>query len=151
MIKRFYLSLFFARRWYWLLVGIICLFVVAYGVPFLLVIAQLLLLFLAVVTLLDYVVLFTRREPVTVVRRGSDRMSNGDPNPVHLEVANRFPFPVTLRIIDELPDQLQDRHFHLDLRLKSGESRVLDYMVHPKERGEYTFHAINVFIRSPFG
>jgi uncharacterized protein (DUF58 family) len=143
--------LFFARRWYWLLVGIICLFVVAYGVPFLLVIAQLLLLFLAVVTLLDYVVLFTRREPVAVVRQVSDRMSNGDANPVHLEVTNRFPFPVTLRIIDELPDQLQDRNFHLDLRLRSGEGTVLAYTVHPKERGEYTFHAINVFIRSPFG
>lgn len=151
IFKRFYLSLFFARRWYWLLVGVICLFVIAYGVPFLQVIAQLLLLFLAVVTLLDYVVLFTRREPVTVVRRLSDRMSNGDVNPVHLEVTSRFPFPVVLRIIDELPDQLQERRFHLDVRLKPAENQVLDYTVNPKERGEYTFHAINIYIRSPFG
>lgn len=151
MIKRFYLSLFFARRWYWLLVGIIGLFVFAYGFPFLLTIAELCLLFLAVVTLLDYVVLFTRRQPVAVIRRLPDRMSNGDPNPVHLDVTNHFPFPTTLRIIDELPDQLQERHFRLDVSLKPGESRTLDYVVHPKERGEYSFHHINVFIRSPFG
>jgi uncharacterized protein (DUF58 family) len=151
MVKRFYLSLFFARRWYWLLVGIIGLFVFAYGFPFLLTIAELCLLFLAVVTLLDYVVLFTRRQPVTVVRQLPDRMSNGDPNPVHLDVTNQFPFPATLRLVDELPDQLQQRHFRLDLSLKPGESRTLDYIVHPKERGEYTFHNINVFIRSPFG
>jgi uncharacterized protein (DUF58 family) len=151
VFKRFYLSLFISRRWYWLLVGVICLFVIAYGVTFLLVIAELLLLFLAVVTLLDYVVLFTRRDPVAVSRQLSDRMSNGDPNPVHLEVTNRFPFPVSLRIIDELPDQLQERHFFLDVRLKPGESKLLDYIVRPRERGEYTFHAINVYIRSPFG
>ena len=151
IIKRFYLSLFFSRRWYWLLVGVICLFVIAYGVPFLLTIAQLLLLFLTVVTLLDYVVLFTRREPVAVVRRLPERMSNGDPNPVHIEATNRFPFPVALRIIDELPDQLQERNFFLDVRLKQGESRVLDYTVYPKERGEYSFHAINIYIKSPFG
>ena len=150
VFKRFYLSLFISRRWYWLLVGVICLFVIAYAVPYLLVIAELLLLFLAVVTLLDYVVLFTRRDPVAVLRQLSDRMSNGDPNPVHLEVTNHFPFPVSLRIIDELPDQLQERHFFLDTRLKPGESKILDYTVRPRERGEYTFHAINVYIRSPF-
>jgi uncharacterized protein (DUF58 family) len=151
MGKRFYLSLFFARRWYWLLVGIIGLFVIAYGVPFLLTIAELLLLFLGVVTLLDYVVLFTRRSAVQVSRRLPERMSNGDPNPVHLDVTNGFPFPVSIRVIDELPDQLQERHFRLDERLKGGESKTLDYIVHPKERGEYTFHNVNVYIKSPFG
>ncbi len=46
MLKRFYKSLFFSRRWYWLLVGIICLFVISYGVPFLFTVARLLVLFL---------------------------------------------------------------------------------------------------------
>ena len=150
MLKRFYKSLFFSRRWYWLLVGIICLFVVSYGVPFLFTIAKLFVLFLLIVTILDYVVLFTNRQPVSVRRRMSDRMSNGDRNPVHLDVTNNYPFPVTLRIIDELPDQLQDRHFSLAAGLKGGESRTLDYELRPKERGEYIFHNINVFIKTPF-
>jgi uncharacterized protein (DUF58 family) len=151
MLKRFYKSLFFARRWYWLLVAVIVLFVLAYGIPFLFNIDKLLLLFLFVVTALDYVVLFSRGQPVTVQRHLSDRMSNGDQNPVRLEVTNAYPYPVSLRIIDELPDKLQERDFRLEVQLKAGESRVLEYVLRPKERGEYVFHDINVFIKSPFG
>jgi uncharacterized protein (DUF58 family) len=151
MLKRFYKSLFFARRFYWLFVGVIFLFVLSYGLPFLFTIAQLLLLFLAVVVLLDYIVLFTRRLPVSIERQLSERMSNGDKNPVRLIVKNLFPFPVSLRIIDELPDQFQQRNFSLAVSLKPGEVKELDYALTPKERGEYQFHAINIFIKSPFG
>lgn len=151
MLKRFYKSLFIARRWYGLFAGVILLFVLSYGMTFLFTIAQLLLLFLAAVTLLDYLVLFARKSPVSVQRLLSDRMSNGDSNPVRLVVGNGYPFPVSLRIIDELPDQLQKRHFYLDAALKPGESRELSYVLRPKERGEFVFHDINVFIRSPFG
>jgi len=150
MLKRFYKSLFFGRRFYRLFVVVILLFVVSYGIPFLFTVAQLFLLFLTVVTILDYVVLFTRRDPVPVRRELSDRFSNGDLNPVRLVVRNNYPFPVSLRIIDELPDQFQQRNFMLHADLKAGESRDLDYTLQPKQRGEYLFHAINVFIRSPF-
>lgn len=150
MLKRFYKSLFFARRWYRVFVAIILLFVLSYGIPFLFVVAQLLLLFLAVVTLLDYIILFTRRNPVLARRELSDRFSNGDPNPVRIVVQNQYPFPVFLRIIDELPDQFQQRDFSLYADLKTGESRDLDYTLRPLQRGEYFFYDINVFIRSPF-
>jgi uncharacterized protein (DUF58 family) len=151
MKKRSYLPLLFSRRWYWLLVGVIVLFVLAYGIPFLFTIARVVLLFLLLVTLLDYMALFTRRAPMTVRRHLSDRMSNGDPNPVHLQVVNNYPFAVALTIIDELPIQLQERHFSLSANLKGGESRTLDYTLRPKERGEYVFHDVNLFIKSPFG
>jgi uncharacterized protein (DUF58 family) len=150
MIKRFYISLYFSRRFYWTFVGIILLFVISYGIPFLFTVAQLLLLFFAVVTLLDYIVLFLRKNPVAVRREMADRMSNGDLNPVRLHLANEYPFPVRLRVIDELPDQFQLRNFSLYADLKPGESRQLDYQLQPKERGEYVFHNINVFIKSPF-
>ena len=61
MLKRFYKSLFFGRRFYRLFVVVILLFVVSYGIPLLFTVAQLFLLFLFVATILDYVVLFTRR------------------------------------------------------------------------------------------
>lgn len=150
MLKRFYKSLFFSRRFYWAFVTIIFLFVFSYGLPFLFTIAQILLLFLFVVTVLDYIVLFSRREPVTVQRETSDRLSNGDINPVRLAIRNQYPFPVSLRIIDELPDQFQERNFSLFVNLKGGEGQQLDYTLRPKERGEYFFHNINVFIKSPF-
>src|SRR5882672_7014647 len=98
MLKRFYKSLFFSRRFYGLLVAVIFLFVLSYGVPFLFVIAQLGTLFLAVAALLDYVVLFPRSNPVTVRRECPERFSNGDLNPVKLVVSNLYPFQVSLRI-----------------------------------------------------
>jgi len=150
MFKRFYKSLFFSRRFYWTFVGIIFLFVFSFGIPFLFTIAQLFLLFLTLVAILDCIVLFMRKEPVVVKRRMADRFSNGDPNPVQLSVTNQYPFPVAVRIIDELPEQFQRRDFSLAAQLKGGEQRELDYTLQPKERGEYVFHDINVFIKSPF-
>ncbi|HEY4107752.1 DUF58 domain-containing protein [Puia sp.] len=151
MLKRFYISLYFSRRFYWLFVGIIAVFVVAYAVPFLFTVAQLLLLFFTIVTILDYVVLFLRKDPVPAKRELTDRMSNGDNNPVQIFLRNDYPFPVRLKIIDELPDQFQQRDFSLTADLKPGASGVLDYSLRPKERGEYIFHNINLFIKSPFG
>src|SRR5579859_5142145 len=151
MLKRFYISLYFSRRFYWLFVGIIVVFVISFGIPFLYTIGQLLLLFFAVVTILDYLVLFLRRNPVPVRRELADRMSNGDNNPVRLHLTNGYPFPVKLRIIDELPDQFQQRNFVLYANLDAAGSQTLDYGLRPKERGEYVFHNINVFIKSPFG
>ena len=84
LVSRFYKSLFISRRWYQLGVGIIVLFVLSYGIPVLFTVAQLLLLFLVVVTLLDYIVLFATRQPVEVERVVADRFSNGDENVVRL-------------------------------------------------------------------
>src|ERR1700749_1703420 len=114
MLKRFYLSLFFNRRWYLLFTGIIVLFVLSYGIPFLFLLAQILMIFLLAVSILDYAVLFTARMPVEVQRELTDRLRNGDDNPVVLSIKNKYAFPVRLRVIDELPDQFQERHFHLD-------------------------------------
>ena len=150
LIKRFFKSIFISRRWYQLSGVIIFLFVLSYGIPILFTVAQLLLLFLVVVTLLDYVVLFATRQPVEVVRVMAHRFSNGDNNVVQLQILNRYPFPVRLRIIDEVPDQFQLRNFSLKTELKAGADRVLDYNLRPVERGEYVFHAINVYIKSPF-
>jgi uncharacterized protein (DUF58 family) len=150
LVSRFYKSLFVSHRWYQLAVGVIVLFVLSYGIPMLYTVAQLLLLFLVVVTLLDYVVLFATRQPVEVERVMADRFSNGDDNAVRLQVRNRYPFPVRLRIIDEVPEQFQLRNFVLKTELKAGAEGVLEYHLRPVQRGEYVFHAINVYIESPF-
>lgn len=151
MLKRFYLSLFFARRFYGLFVAVIVLFVLSFGVPFLFVIAQIGLLFLALASALDYMVLFTRKDPILANRELPERFSNGDPNPVQLQVTNQYPFPVSLRIIDELPEQFQQRDFSLYCSLKPGQRQDLSYSLRPTQRGEYLFHNLNLFIKSPFG
>ena len=148
---RFYLSLFFGRRFYWALVGVIIVFLFSYGVPFLFNIGQIAFLFLAVVTLLDYVILFSSRNPVEVKREMSDQFSNSDQNNVVLHVSSNYPYPVFLRIIDELPRQFQLRNFSLSAMMKANELKEMVYQLRPTERGEYIFHDINVYIKSPLG
>lgn len=151
MLKRFYKSLFFSRRWYLLWVGVILLFVLAFWIGLLFQVAQIVTFFLLLVSLLDYMILFTRKMPVDVKRHLSDRFSNGDQNQVRLEVTNQYPFRINYRIIDELPDQFQRRDFHLDGALKPAETSVLSYELRPTQRGEYIFYNINVYIKSPLG
>lgn len=143
--------MFFSRRFYWLLVTVILLFVLSYGMPFLFVLAQLALLLFSLVVLLDYGVLFFRRDSVSVRRELSERFSNGDNNPVRLQATNSYPFSVLLRVIDEIPDQFQRRDFSLTGKIDPGATLELNYSLRPTQRGEYHFHAINVFIKSPFG
>lgn len=129
----------------------IILFILSYGATFLFAFSKLLVLFLALVVVLDYLVLFARKDPVLVQRDLPERFSNGDDNMVKLIMSHRYPFRVRLRIIDELPDQFQLRDFSLFCHVNPGESKELTYSLRPVERGEYHFHAVNVFIRSPFG
>lgn len=148
---RFYHSLFFSRRFYWILVGVIILFICSYGVPFLFNVAQIAFLLLVVVVVLDYVVLFSAKNPIDVRREMEEQFSNSDQNNVHLHISANYPFPVTLRIIDELPQQFQMRNFSITTPLMANEDKVLVYQLRPTERGEYLFRDINLFIRSPLG
>ena len=149
MLKRFYISLFFSRRFYLLLVAVIVLFVLSYGLPFLFNIAKLAFLFFILLTLLDYIILFFSKKPVTAERALPDRFSNGDQNNVTIAIHNNYSFPVDVTIIDELPVQIQRRDFSLHALLKPGEQQLLNYQLRPTERGEFVFYNVNVFMKSP--
>jgi uncharacterized protein (DUF58 family) len=151
MLRRFYLSLFFARRFYALFVAVIVLFTLSFGIPFLFIPAQVSFGLFALAAILDWLLLFAAKRSVLVRRGLSEKFSNGDINPVSLLVTNQYPFPVGLQIIDELPSQFQQRDFSLACQLKKGEEQELHYRLRPTQRGEYLFRAINVFIKSPIG
>jgi Uncharacterized conserved protein (some members contain a von Willebrand factor type A (vWA) domain) len=147
--KRFIRPLFFAQRFYWSFVTIIVLFVLSFYWEWLFNVALLCLLFLAVMVMLDYVLLFVRRQGVHIERIMADRFSNGDVNKVQLVLTNQFHFRIAVKIIDEIPVQFQQRDFLLRAGLNSGEIQTLGYELRPTERGEYVFHEINVFVKSP--
>lgn len=77
------------------------------------------------------------------------RFSNGDENKIELLVKNEFNFPVQVVIIDELPEQLQMRHWKRKLNLKSRQQKKISWKLRPLERGEYHFGNIHLFISSP--
>jgi uncharacterized protein (DUF58 family) len=140
--------LFFGKKFYFLLVGIILLFILSNWISLLFEFAEILLIFAAVLVLLDYVVLFgsTRLQIQRIV---PETFSNGDENKVALFIRNEFRFPVFLSIIDEVPIQFQERKFKIKMRMKEGEELTHTYSLRPVERGEYFFNDINVFIQSP--
>ncbi|TRX72354.1 DUF58 domain-containing protein [Carboxylicivirga sp. M1479] len=100
----------------------------------------------------ECLLLFVKPKGTFVAKRRLDeRFSNGDDNTVQLELSNKFPFPVKITIIDELPHQFQKRDFELSMRLKPGQTKTIDYSLRPVTRGEYRFGYLNVFIKSPLG
>jgi len=150
-IFRFIKSLFFSDRFFILLVGFSLSFLFFYlsGVPefFALVIVLVFLLF----TLLDGFLVFSPKNPVQAERIVPELLNNGDENFIRIRVGNLYPFPIQFELIDELPIKLQVRDFMLSGHLKPEEVKTLDYSIFPKNRGEYPFGKIQVYISSPLG
>ncbi|MCP4136789.1 MAG: DUF58 domain-containing protein [bacterium] len=116
-----------------------------------LVIAKYLFFSIILFSLADMVLLYRRSTGIEARRKVPEKLSNGDMNSITIEAANRYGFPVRLKIIDELPFRFQERGFSLSAGVPAGTQTVLRYTVRPVERGEYRFGALNVFTESPLG
>lgn len=147
--QRYLGDLFFSKRFYWVFAGIIILFIFAYSSQVLFLIARLLTFVFFLLMLLDYIVLFSKKNGITAARHLPDRFSNGDENSVHISIGNRYSFKTVVKIIDELPVQFQHRDFLLQRTMNEGEDASIQYVVKPLERGEYKFNDVNVFVSSP--
>lgn len=130
--------------------GIIILFIVSYSVVPMFPMAKLVLLLFTLLVLMDYLILFSR-VGLEMKRLLPDTFSNGDENKVSILLTNLYPFKTTLKVIDELPNQFQKRDFLVVARIAGGAQERIQYSLRPLERGEYHFHAINAFIKSPLG
>jgi uncharacterized protein (DUF58 family) len=150
LIKNFIKPLFFSRRFYWALVGIIALFLLAYSFPGIFGMVKLILLLFILLILLDYIILFSRRG-LQMERIVPDSFSNGDENKVEIIIKNEYPFTIATKIIDELPEQFQKRDFLISKSIQGFGEQVVKYTLRPVERGEYYFLDINAFIKSPLG
>ncbi|MEO8116391.1 MAG: DUF58 domain-containing protein, partial [Bacteroidota bacterium] len=53
--------------------------------------------------LLDYAQLFFTKAFVFANRSHAKRLSNGDSNEIKLTIENKYPFPINLEVIDEVP------------------------------------------------
>ena len=84
-------------------------------------------------------------------RHAPERLSNSDENELGIYIENRYTFPVSAGIIDEIPFQFQKRNVWFKTNLKPGEHKLIAYTLRPVKRGEYEFGSIRVFVRSPLG
>jgi uncharacterized protein (DUF58 family) len=130
---------------------LVALFISSFFINWLFPIAQAGLVGLLILSLVDIVYLFGKRNPVQVDRRMSRLLSLGDENLVHLDIVHSYALPSSVEIVEELPFQLQQRDFLAEFNLSSGEKKRMNYRIRPTVRGRYNFGNVNVMTASVLG
>lgn len=128
----------------------IILYVTAYAFPFLSNVANVVLASLAGLTLLDVLLVFSSKNPITVRRKIQPRLNLGEENSVTLEVENNTQQPISFTLIEGYPVEMQERSKRYVATLMPGYGKTFTYTFMPKERGEFIFGNVYVRIRSVF-
>jgi len=127
------------------------LFIFSYFFTNLFVITQGLLYLLLLLLLVDIFLLYRNSTAIQAARLLPEKLSNGDDNPIEITITNRYTFKATIKIIDELPVQWQQRDFKIETVLSPSEEKKFTYEVRPTQRGEYHFGNLNIFSASILG
>lgn len=151
MNKQYIGDLFISNRWYMLITVHVFLLILSFFLPWFWYVALTSLLVLGILTLLDYMLLFFGKGTIQAVRLVSERMNLGHENKVGISVLNTFPFPVYIRLIDEIPVQFQERNFSRFFKAAPGKKYTEEYNLRPVARGEYIFQRILCYAGSPLG
>ena len=147
MWKRFYIN----HRFFHILTGVGLCYVLAFFFPELTWFAHGLLCLLVVLFIVDSMLLFNQKNAIYSQRILPEKLSNGDENSVKIDIKNNYPFRVDLKIIDEIPFQFQKRDFLIKKTILPQGSSFFEYILIPKERGEYIFGGLNIYAKSPIG
>lgn len=131
--------------------GLVLVFVIGWLWHPLFTYARLALGLLLVASVVDLLLLFGRRSGLSAQRRTYERWSNGDQNPVTIQLKSRYALDMQVRVLDELPVQFQKRDLLFAGSLPAWGVRDFDYAVRPVERGVYRYGAIQAFVSSPLG
>ena len=150
-IKKYFRDLFITARFYGVLLVCICLFFVSFYLPAINSIAIIVFFAFLIFCLADYCFLFFTKKFPSAKRNTAGRLSNGDENKIELIIKNEFSFTVNVNVIDELPEQFQDRKWKRHLQLKGKQLKKIFYHLKPLKRGEYNFGDIHLFITSQLG
>jgi len=144
-LNRIYLNNFT----FYVFIGILVCFVFAYIFPVLYQATWLLLYIFAAFLVIDFLLLFATNQRFSGDRQTVEKFSNGDENAVTIKIENGYGFPVRLKVIDEIPFQFQVRDFQVMRHVSAGGQDAFEYFLRPRERGEYYFGKLNIYVSSP--
>lgn len=150
-IQQYYTNLYLTDRLFAALGFCILLFLLKFFFSWLGDIPEIALGVTLIFWFIDLFILYRIKEGIEAKRITAKRLSNGDDNPVQIEVKNKYGFAVAVRVIDEVPFQFQLRDKDFRLSLHAGQIKSVHYHLRPTKRGEYDFGFIRVFIASPMG
>ncbi|UOU98891.1 DUF58 domain-containing protein [Chryseobacterium daecheongense] len=144
-------NLYINNRFFFTLVGVGILYVFAFFFTFLMWVAHIMLLITFLTVMVDYLLIFNQKNGILAQRILPEKLSNGDENPIKVDIKNNYQFTIDVKVIDEIPFQFQKRDFLISKRIEIGKNSYFQYTLEPKERGEYHFGSLNVYVSSPIG
>ncbi|SDH98238.1 Uncharacterized conserved protein, DUF58 family, contains vWF domain [Chryseobacterium taeanense] len=144
-------NLYINTRFFFTLIVVGVLYVFAFFFPFLMWVAHITLLLCFLAVMVDYLFIFNKNKGISAQRILPEKLSNGDENPVKIDIKNNYDFKIHVRIIDEIPFQFQKRDFLIEKEIERGKNTFFQYILEPKERGEYNFGSLNVYVSSLLG
>ena len=139
------------NRLFFTLFGVGICYVLAFFFPVLMNVAHGFLVLVILTFMVDYLFLFNQKNAIQAQRVLLEKLSNGDQNSIKIDIKNNYPFKVKTKIIDEIPFQFQKRDFLIERNIATRKNILFEYILEPKERGEYSFGNLNIFAESPLG
>ncbi|UJF30553.1 DUF58 domain-containing protein [Kaistella sp. 97-N-M2] len=142
-------NLYINNHFFFALFGVGIAYVLAFFFAFLMVVAHGLLIVLFLLFMIDFLLLFNQKNAVQAQRILPEKLSNGDQNSIKIDLKINYPFTITTKIIDEIPFQFQKRDFLILRTIQPKKNILFEYILEPKQRGEYRFGSLNIFANSP--
>jgi uncharacterized protein (DUF58 family) len=143
--KKYIGDLFFSTRFFILWGVLVLLLVASFFLPELKVVIQTYFGLLTLFCVFDYALLFFTSHTILAQRNIDKRLSNGDDNLVQIKMESSFRISLSTILIDELPEQFQERNFSKKFTFKPNENQTFEYVLAPKERGVYDFGNIHLY------
>ncbi|WP_294286266.1 DUF58 domain-containing protein [uncultured Chryseobacterium sp.] len=144
-------NLYINTRFFFALIAVGILYVFAFFFPWVMVVAHMIMLLCFLAAMVDGLLIFNRKKGISAQRILPEKLSNGDENPVKIDIKNNYGFTIHANVIDEIPFQFQKRDFLIEKKIGPGKNTFFQYILEPKERGEYNFGSLHVYISSPLG
>lgn len=151
MIKRFISSLYLSNRFFIVLGVLGVLFLCTYFFATLFVLVKTIFNIMVLLVVVDFVLLYGFRKAMNARREAAEKLSNGDYNPFAIYLGNAYPFPVYVKVYDELPMQFQMRDHYFEKELNARSESQIHYQLKPLKRGNYNFGALNVYVHTLLG
>lgn len=143
---RFFKQLYFTNRFFLILIGMAAAFTISFFISPLFLFVKILFFFFVGMFAWDLVFLFALKSPLKIQRNYPEKLSNGDFNEFKIALKSSYPQRVYVRILEELPAQLQIRDFNHAIHLSSNIEKVIPYQIRPTKRGVYEFGKCRILI-----
>jgi uncharacterized protein (DUF58 family) len=144
-------NLYIHTRFFFALIAVGILYVFAFFFPWVMGVAHMALLLCFLAAMVEALLIFNQKKGISAQRILPEKLSNGDENPVKIDIKNNYGFPIHANVIDEIPFQFQKRDFLIEKKIEPGKNTFFQYILEPKERGEYNFGSLHIYVSSPLG